>query len=51
VRESEVATLGVLEPGDREVGAIWRADPKIEPSGLVIGGTNEVTPAGGGVDL
>jgi len=41
----------VLEPGDREEGAIWRADPKIEPSGLDIGGTSRETPTGGGVDL
>jgi hypothetical protein len=48
---SEFAGLGVLEPGEREEGAVWRSDPKIEPSGLDIGGTSGELPAGGGVDL
>jgi hypothetical protein len=30
---------------------IWRTDPKIEPTGLDIDGTNGAPPAGGGVDL
>ena len=49
--ESKVGGMGVLEPGEREWETIWRADPKIEPCGLDIGGTSEIPPAGGGVDL
>jgi hypothetical protein len=38
----------VLEYGECKEGVIWRADPKIEPSGLDISGTNREPPAGGG---
>jgi hypothetical protein len=41
----------VLEPSEREEGAIWRTDPKIEVFGPDIGGTNREPPAGGGVNL
>jgi hypothetical protein len=49
--DSEFEVVGVREPGERDEGAIWRADPKIEPSGLDISGTNGVPLASGGVDL
>jgi hypothetical protein len=48
---SEVEGLGVPEPGVREWGAIWRSNPKIEPTGLDINGMSGEPPAGSGMDL
>jgi hypothetical protein len=51
VDESEVEGLGGLGPGVHEGRLIWRANPKIEPLGLDIGGTSREAPPGGGGDI